>query len=106
MELDAIHVHMEGFTASFKYTWSITGTQVSLPCPSYSTILGLISACADKQISHNDTRIGFEFRHSSTDLEIERTDRLAIDDKDNLRQHREGQGILKRQVHFRPQLDL
>src|SRR5581483_8473256 len=104
--IQALHVHMEGFTAFFKHPLTISGTQISLPCPPYSTILGLISACAGKVISHKDTRMGYEFHCQSTDVELEKTDRLVLDDKENLKEHREGQGILKRYVHFKPKLDL
>jgi len=102
----AIHVRMEGFTAFFKHPLTITGTQITLPCPPYSTILGLISACAGRVVSHRETRIGYEFWCKSTGTEIERTDRMAMDRKGNLRYHREGQGILTRYVHFSPILEL
>lgn len=104
--IQAAHVCMEGLTAFFKHPLTISGTQLTLPCPPYSTILGLISTCAGKVISYKDTRIGYEFRCTSTDVELEKTDRLVLDDKGNLKEHREGQGILKRHVHFKPQLDL
>ena len=103
--INAIHVHMEGFTAFFRQTFTITGHQISSPCPSYANILGLISACTDKTISPKDTRIGFEFRHVSEEIEIERTDRLSLSGK-YLKEQTKGQGILKRQIHFRPRLDL
>jgi len=105
--IPAVHVHMEGFTAFFKHPLVITGTQVSLPCPPYSTILGLISACAGRVVKPEETRVGYEFRCASTDSELEKTDRLAYDSKKGVLQpHREGQGILKRYIHFRPVLDL
>jgi CRISPR-associated protein Cas5t len=96
---------MEGYTAFFKHPLTITGTQVSLPCPPYSTILGLLSACAGRVVTYRDTRIGYEFRCSSTEVELERTERLSMEG-DELKRHREGQGILKRYVHFLPHLDL
>lgn len=101
----ALHVQMEAFTAFFKHPLTITGTQISLPCPPYSTLLGMISAIAGKVISPFETRIGFEFHCSSRDIEIEKTDRLALN-RGVLSPHREGQGILKRYVYFRPELDL
>lgn len=52
-----------------------------------------------------DTRIGFEFNHVSEDEDLERTDRLALE-REKLKPHTEGQGILRRRVHFRPSLDL
>lgn len=100
-----LHVKMEGFTAFFKHPLTITGTQISLPCPPYSTLLGMISAIAGRVISPLETRIGFEFHCSSRDLEIEKTDRLALS-KGILSPHKEGQGIIKRYVYFRPELDL
>ena len=104
--IPAVHAHMEGFTAFFRHPLMVTGTQVSLPCPPYSTLLGLISACAGRVVTPQDTRVGFEFRAGSTDVELEKTDRLALDKKGVLQPHREGQGILKRRIHFRPSLDL
>lgn len=104
-KLEALHVQMEGFSAFFKHPLTITGTQISLPCPPYSTLLGILSAVAGVPISHNETRIGFELHCSSRDLEIEKTDRLAFN-KGTLFPHREGQGILSRYVYFHPELDL
>lgn len=96
---------MEGVTAFFKHPLTITGTQISLPCPPYSTLLGILSAVAGRFVSHKETRIGFEFHCSSQDLEIEKTNRLALN-KGALSPHREGQGVLKRYVYFQPKLDL
>jgi CRISPR-associated protein Cas5t len=101
----ALHVQMEGFTAFFKHPLTITGTQISLPCPPYSTLLGMLSAVAGRIISPSETRVGFEFHCSSRDIEIEKTERLALS-KDTLSPHKEGHGILKRYVYFHPELDL
>ncbi|MDR2203534.1 MAG: CRISPR-associated protein Cas5, partial [Nitrososphaerota archaeon] len=101
----ALHVKMEGFTAFFKHPLTITGTQISLPCPPYSTLLGMLSAITGRIIQPLDTRIGFEFYCSSRDVEIEKTDRLSLA-KDVLSPHKDGQGIIKRYIYFRPELDL
>jgi CRISPR-associated protein Cas5t len=103
--IKALHVHLEGFTAFFRIVWSITASQMTLSCPSYSTILGLISACTGKIVRPHDTRIGFEFRHVSDGEELERTDRFVLSGK-YLKEQVKGQGLLYRQIHFRPQLDL
>lgn len=105
-DLPAIHVHLEGFTAFFKHPLTITGTQITLPLPPYSTLLGLIGACAGRVVSHKDTRIGFEFRSACIGPEIERTERLVMEKSGKLKPHREGQGILKRYVHFKTSFDL
>jgi CRISPR-associated Cas5-like protein len=98
---------MEGFTAFFNHTFLRTAVQKTLPTPTYSTILGLISACSDKVVTPRDTRIGFEFRHTSESQDLERTDtRLKLDRKTNVLKQVEEQGIMRRYMHFRPQLDL
>lgn len=103
---EAIHVRMEGYTAFFKHPLTITGTQLTLPLPPYSTLLGLAGACAGSVITHRDTRIGFEFRSGWIGPEIERTDRFVVEKSGRLKPHRDGQGILKRYVHFKTILDL
>lgn len=103
--MDAIHVHMEGLTAFFRAVWSVTASQMTLPCPTYSNLLGLITACAGKVVRPSDTRIGFEFSHTSEGEEMERTDRFELSGN-RLKQHLKGQGILYRQIHFKPRLDL
>jgi CRISPR-associated Cas5-like protein len=104
-EIPAVHVHIEGLTAFFRYTGIISGNQLTLPCPTYANLLGLISACADKTVYPRDTRIGFEFSHVSLGEDLERTERLELK-RGRLRPHREGRGLLRRQMHFRPRLDL
>jgi CRISPR-associated protein Cas5t len=104
--LPALHIRLEGFTSSFRHPLTISGIQVSTPMPAYSNILGMISACAGRIISPSDTRVGFEFHCQSHDLELERTIRLMVDKKGRLKPQPKGQGILKRQVYWYPQLDL
>jgi CRISPR-associated protein Cas5t len=101
----ALHIRLSGLTASFRHPLTLTGMQISTPVPPFSTLLGLISACAGRVVTPEDTRIGFEFRASSTDREIERTNRFQYKGG-SLTPHREGQSLMFRQVHFDPVLDL
>lgn len=103
--MDAIHARLSGFTASFRHPLTLTGVQISTPVPAFSTLLGIISACAGRTITPKDTRIGFEFMASTSDREMERTNRLQYE-RGILREHREGQSIVSREVHFGPVLDL
>jgi CRISPR-associated protein Cas5t len=98
-------VRFSGFSASFRHPLILTGVQISTPVPPFSTLLGLISACAGRIITPKDTRLGFEFKACATDREIERTNRFQLK-AGVLRPHREGQSIMYRQVHFDPVLDL
>lgn len=100
-----LHVRFSAFSASFRHPLTLTGVQITTPVPPFSTLLGIISSCAGKIVTPQDTRLGFEFIAASTDREIERTNRFQFKGG-VLREHREGQSILLRQVHFNPVLDL
>jgi CRISPR-associated protein Cas5t len=102
----AVHVHLEGYTAFFRTVWTVTASQLTLPCPPYSTLLGLISACAGKIVTPNDTRIGYEFNRVSESRDLERTNRFELTQGGYLREQAKGKGIIYRQVHFKPSLDL
>lgn len=104
--IDVLHIQFQGITSFFKHPLTITGVQISLPCPPYSTLLGLLSACAGQTITPDEIRIGYEYRCNSINIELERTDRLVVDNKGRLRKHKEGQGILKRYIHYLPILDI
>ncbi len=105
--MEAIHVHAEGYTAFFNHTFLRTAVQKTLPTPTYSTLLGLLSACSDKIVTTGDTRIGFEFKHASTSEDLERTDtRLKLNRRTQELSQVQEQGIMLRYMHFRPQLDL
>jgi CRISPR-associated protein Cas5t len=117
-------------TASFRYPLVVSGTQITTPVPSYSTILGMISACAGRIIKPEETRIGFEFHSRSRNLELERKDRMVLKGKKlqpfrdkkapkdyrlHLKTEQERvcgfleevhQGIGPREVYWRPRLDL
>ncbi len=104
--IDAIHVRLEGVTASFRHPLIISGTQISTPMPAYSNLLGILSACAGRFVRPEETLIAFEFRCESRDLELERTVRWQMDKRGRLNLHSKGQGISYRQVYWAPRLDL
>jgi CRISPR-associated protein Cas5t len=103
--LKALHIHLEAFTSFSRRPLLISGTQITMPVPPYSTLLGLISCVAGKEITYKDTRIGFEFHCVSDGPELMRTNRLMTVNGE-LREHVSGQGILTQMIHFIPRLDL
>ena len=105
-ELEAVYIRLEGYSAFFRFTGIISGRQITRPCPTYANLLGLISAVTGKIVTPRDTRIGFEFSSVSKADDLQRTDRLEYNRSKKLKEHSEGKGLLNRQVHFRPVLDL
>lgn len=104
--MNGLHIQLEGFSAFFRLPFIVSGTQLSSPLPPYSTLLGLISCCAGFDIGPSDTKIGYEYKSRGTTLEIERTNRLEMDKKGQLRPNPKGQGISYREIHIAPVLDL
>jgi CRISPR-associated protein Cas5t len=105
-ELKAIHIRLEGFTSFLHRHTIISGNQPEMPCPGYSTILGLIGCVGDREIDHSETRIAYEFRCLTTQEDLMRTNRLMVDKKGRLIPHNEQQGIREHRVHIMPKLDL
>jgi len=105
--MKGLHVRFEGLTASYPYPFLRSGTALTMPLPPYSSIFGMLSACAGCDIRPNGKlQVGFEFISSSREtIDLEKTDRLKTDTKGRLRRNPE-QGIVKRQFHVHPKLDL
>jgi len=104
--MEALHVQIEAFTASYSYPFLKSGTQLTLPVPPFSGILGNLSACAGRQIAPDETLIGFEFESNGRSIDLERTRRLQTDSKHGRLSENPERGIAKREFHVGPKLDL
>ena len=104
--MKALHVRLEALTATYPYPFLRSGTQITLPAPPFSSMLGNISACAGRPVLP-PLRIGFEFRSVSWEnLDLERTHRLGMSTQTGRLSANPERGIVTRQFHSRPQLDL
>ena len=104
--MEALHVQIEALSASYSYPFLKSGTQLTLPVPPFSSILGNLSACAGRQVGPKETLIGFEFASRGRSLDLERTRRLQTDKKFGRLSDNPERGIAKREFHVRPKLDL
>jgi CRISPR-associated protein Cas5t len=104
--MEALHVQLEGLSASYSYPFLRSGTQLSLPIPPFSSILGNLSACSGRQVGPNETLIGVEFESNGRAIDLERTRRLQTDKKYGRLSENPERGIAKREFHVRPRLDL
>lgn len=100
-----LHVRLEGWTATFRLPLIYSGTALTAPVPPYSTLLGLIGNLAAREISPDETRIGYTFQSAGTSYDLETTRRLELDKSGRLKSQRVP-GIATRQFHVRPTLDL
>lgn len=103
--MNGLHVRFEGLTASYPYPFIKSGTLISLPCPPFSSLFGMLSACAGHDVRPDGMLIGFEFRSQGKSVEIERTQRLRTDNKGRLRSN-PSPGLARREFHVSPRLDV
>jgi CRISPR-associated protein Cas5t len=104
--MQALHIKLRAFSAAYPYPFLKSGTQLSLPAPPFSSILGNISACAGRTVGPSETLIGMEFEQAGQGIDLERTRRLQTDKKHGRLSENPERGIAKRQFHVRPCLDL
>jgi CRISPR-associated protein Cas5t len=100
-----LYIRLEGWTATFRLPLIYSGTGLTAPMPPYSTLLGLIGNLAARQMTPSETRIGYIFRSEGTSYDLETTRRLEMG-KDGRLKSQIVPGIVKRQFHVRPSIDL
>ncbi len=106
--LEILKVRVEGLTASFRLPLAYSGVQTSLPVPTYSNILGFLSCCAGRNITPNETKIGFNFRAETKSIDLERFIRwdYNADNPGNPKINTKGPGIRYREYLINPKLTL
>ena len=104
--MKALHVQLQAFSATYPYPFLKSGTQLTLPVPPFSSILGNLSACAGRPVGPEETLIGVEFRTEGQSIDLERTRRLGMDSKSGRLSQNPVRGLAYREFHVRPRLDL
>ncbi len=102
----ALHIRLEAFSAAYPYPFLKSGTQLTLPAPPFSSIMGNISACAGRAVLPGQMLLGFEFESRGKGIDLERTRRLQTEKKYGRLSENPERGIAKRQFHVNPCLDL
>ncbi len=106
--MNVLRVVIKSMTASFRYPTAISGTQITLPVPPYTTILGLISCCSGKLITSSDTQIGFEFSFMGKSKDLERFHRwdYNVTNPGKPRLNPDGPAVRNREFLLNPKLIL
>ncbi len=69
MKVDRIHIY--SWTSSFRYPRFMIGIQPTIPIPPLSTIYGLLSCVAGKQITPYDINMGYIFLYNTKFIDLE-----------------------------------
>ncbi len=107
-QIKLLNVRIRGWTATFRLPFLYSGTGLTSPVPPYSTILGMIGNLAARELYPQDVgRVGYIFRSDGMAMDLERTVRYNVKSgrfEPNTEKKR--YGIVNRQFHVNPQLDL
>lgn len=105
MTEDFLYVRLRARTASFRIPTILSGTQLSLTMPAYSTIIGLISYAIDDKYVLGGDKIGFRYAQESVAMDLEKSHRWKRDNKSGKITYNET-NPRNRQVHYYPTLEL
>jgi CRISPR-associated protein Cas5t len=100
-----LEVRFEGWTATPRMPFVLSGNAVCLPVPSYSLLLGLVGCCLGRPIEIEEVRIGFQYGFDSTANDIETRQRLKSDGK-KIEAHHKGSDAYPREFHVNPRLTI
>ena len=104
MKKDLLHIRFEAFTSTFKMPCINTGTMISSPAPSYSTVVGIISCCLGRLLEKDETQIAFSYSCFGAGADLEKTQRLKLEN--GVSKKNPETGIALRQFHTSPVLDV
>ncbi|MDH5403421.1 MAG: CRISPR-associated protein Cas5 [Candidatus Heimdallarchaeota archaeon] len=104
MTEEYLYIKLSGISASFRIPTLVSGAQLSLTAPSYSTILGMLSYATGKEVTINDTRIGFRYSYESKSMDLEKIHRWGRSNAGSYSYNKTN--IRNREVHYFVTLEL
>ncbi len=99
-----VYARLTGISASFRIAYTVSGNQLSLTVPPYSTILGMLTFAKNEEITPNQTRIGMRYTYKGMARDLEKFHRWKR--KSSGRYGYNKTNIRKRDIHIFPELEL
>lgn len=100
-----LQIKLEGWTATPRLPFVLSGNALCLPVPTYSILLGLIGCCLGRLVRADEVKIGFRYEYDSTNQDIETRQRLEYDGK-KVKSHAKGTDAHSREFHAIPKLTI
>ncbi len=98
-----LEVQFEGWTATPRMPFILSGNAICMPTPSYSLLMGLIGCCLGRPVEPEEVRIGFRYSFDDTAQDVETRHRLVHDGK-KIKAHAKGTDAHTREFHVNPKL--
>lgn len=100
-----LQIKMEGWTATPRLPFILSGNAVCMATPSYSLLLGMIGCCLGRLVHFKETGIGFSYCYEDIAKDMETRQRLIFDGK-RVKPHGKGSDAYLREFHVQPELIL
>jgi CRISPR-associated protein Cas5t len=98
-----LQIKLEGWTATPRLPFVLSGNALCLPVPTYSILLGMIGCCLGRLVEAHELKIGFRYEYDSTNQDMETRQRLEYDGK-KVKNHAKGSDAHIREFHAIPKL--
>ena len=98
-----LQIKLEGWTATPRLPFVLSGNALCLPVPTYSILLGLIGCCLGRLVEAREVKVGFRYEYDSINQDIETRQRLEYDGK-KVKNHAKGTDAHTREFHAIPKL--
>ena len=100
-----LQVKFEGWTATPRMPFILSGNAICLSVPTYSILLGIIGCCLGRIVEPEEVEIGFKYEFESIGNDIETRQRLEFDGK-KIKNHSKGSDAYTREFHVLPSLTI
>lgn len=100
-----LQIKLEGWTATPRLPFVLSGNALCLPVPTYSLLLGLVGCCLGRVVQAHEVKIGFRYEFDSANEDIETRQRLEYDGK-KVKSHAKGTDAHTREFHAIPRLTI
>lgn len=100
-----LEVKFEGWTATPRMPFILSGNAICMATPSYSMLLGLVGCCLGRTVEPEEVRLGFRYSFDDTAEDVETRHRLVHDGK-KIKSHAKGTDAYRREFHVNPKLTL
>lgn len=100
-----LEVQFEGWTATPRMPFILSGNAICMPTPSYSLLLGLVGCCLGRFVESKEVRLGFRYSFEDIAVDIETRHRL-VNDSGKVKVHAKGTDAYPREFHVNPRLTL
>jgi CRISPR-associated protein Cas5t len=100
-----LEVRLEGWTATPRMPFILSGNAICMPTPSYSMLLGLLGCCLGRPVGPEEVRLGFRYQFDGSARDVETRHRL-VNDSGKIKAHAKGTDAHVREFHVRPRLTI